>query len=86
MSLRLYRKRTELLALIVVISGSVKADGKTNVWKQEQLNKPYMVALTKDQCMRMTIKTLREVCTDDACRRTTGGVLGDCVTWASGSR
>lgn len=59
------------------------AEDKNDVWVQEQLNEPYMRFLSKDECMIKTIKTL-SACTNDSCIKNMGGVLGDCVTWASG--
>jgi hypothetical protein len=70
---------------ILTVGTSISAE-KYEVWKQEQLNETYMRSLTKDQCMKKTINTIRDVCKSDNCIKIMAGVSGDCVTWASGDK
>ena len=72
------------LITLLAIYGSCFAAETDSAWQQVQLNEPFMRSLTKDQCVRKTITTLKSVCKDDSCIKTMGGVVGDCVTWAKG--
>ena len=55
-------------------------------WKDEQMTKTYMRAISKDLCTKKTIVTLNKICKSNECIADLAGVLGDCVNWAKGDR
>lgn len=75
--------RLPLIFLFMVMLMPAMAIGESDEWTQAQLNEDFMRSLTKHHCMVKTINSLR-LCSTDKCIKTMGGVVGDCVTWASG--
>ena len=72
------------LFLINVLS-IIHADNISEAWKQEELNENFMHSITKHNCMEKTIASSKN-CDSDDCLKTLGGINGDCITWASGSK
>lgn len=75
-----------LIAILLIAPSPSLGDSEKDYepWRQSQLNETFMRSLTKHQCVMKTIRTLKEKCRDNECIVTMGGVLGDCVEWASG--
>lgn len=72
------------VVMLALISKPAGGDGNSTVWKQEQLTETYMRSLSKEECMKKTVETLKAGCDSERCMKTMAGVMGDCVTWASG--
>jgi hypothetical protein len=60
------------------------ASQRTSGWRQPELNEAFMRSLSKDECMAKTMTTVG-ACTTNECAKNAAGIVGDCVTWASGS-
>ena len=76
-------KHAGFFLLVIFLCDGAYAGDKKDIWVQEQLNESYMHSLSKEECMIKTIKTLK-ICNNDACIKTMAGIVGDCITWASG--
>jgi hypothetical protein len=66
------------------MSALASAEQIDSSWKQEELTESFMRSLSKDECMKKTIASLKAGCTTEACLKTLAGITGDCTTWASG--
>ena len=74
-----------LFLALICMTGTVNSAPSYKVWRNGQLNEKYMRSISKHDCMIKSIVTLKTVCKqNESCIQTTGGVLGDCVTWAKG--
>jgi hypothetical protein len=57
---------------------------RSSPWAKNELNEQFMKALTKHQCMDKSVATMKSGCTSDSCLKGVSGIVGDCVTWATG--
>jgi len=62
------------------------AQTESSSWQRSELAENFMQNISKEQCMNKTITSLNEDCKSEACLKIMAGVLGDCLTWAKGSR
>lgn len=69
---------------LALISALASAEQTDLFWKQEELTESFMRSLSKHECMKKTIASLKAGCTTEACLKTLAGISGDCTTWASG--
>lgn len=60
-------KLAPLAVMLALISNSADGDGKSTVWKQEQLDETYMRSLTKEECVKKTVETLSTGCDSESC-------------------
>jgi len=75
---------TFLIANFICVVSFAQTDSSS--WQRGELTENFMQNISKEQCMNKTISSLTEDCKSDACVKTMAGVLGDCLTWAKGSR
>ena len=61
------------------------ADQPNTAWQQIELNEKFMRSLSKRDCMDKTVAMLKAGCNTATCLKPLAGILGDCVTWATGS-
>lgn len=70
------------LRTIIIGSAIINSGG----WKKEELNENYMRSLSKNNCMSKTVQSLKKCNGDPKCITNFAGIVGDCVTWASGEK
>lgn len=71
--------------LSILTSEHVIAQDGSRVWQQSQMTEDYMRELTKWECVEKTRLTLSAGCgASTKCIKTMAGLLGDCVTYATG--
>lgn len=83
--------RRQFLSVLVLLlscmgANAQQASGQSPAtpWAETDLTELYMRDLSKHQCMKKTIASLKSGCTSDQCLKTLAGINGDCITWAKG--
>ncbi|MDD5052892.1 MAG: hypothetical protein PHO27_09215 [Sulfuricurvum sp.] len=74
-----------ILLMFTSVPNIIHADNISEAWKQEELNENFMHNITKDNCMKKTIASIKN-CDSDDCLKTLSGINGDCITFATGSK
>lgn len=69
---------------INIDAGNPNVEQSEKPWVQTELTEQFMRSISKSQCMSKSVASLK-LCSSDHCLKNVGGIIGDCVTYGTGT-